>query len=665
MSQTTDNSMPSEVPALAFELSEDERATALQLLQKRNQKLLGVELGLPVVGAVVIAIYLVGESMDWRGGSVVWILLLLGTVFSLLIVQSRRALTKAAREQPAALSVRLMNDGLHLHSAMGETKFSWHGVQGAERHADLVLVFLTNLQAVPLPLRAFASEEAADAFLGAINRQARGQADWKGPSPSPADHPVAIADATTELGSPPLVTTPISVTDVTQSPVTPAGRIRALFELALLRPALFLARPLTLRHLAVLVTLTAAAILLTTYRDYGALEQGAAMHWALASSQLYMLVWTLVLLAAGAWLAAEVARAPIAASRVLLSVAAFALPLITLVAVVARLTPISPRIAFETLPWVAFAVAVWLALVGAATLRMAANPSDGRSFLATLILLATIGTTSQYASAFWLTPSDDAEEVGLENDPARFAAGEDALYGQLAMLDAALSQVQPARNGQPDLFYLGFAGYGWQDVGAEGRTLVLANDRKAPLQHPFASGTALRRALAVIGTNMDMEQDVLFLFLTSHGARDHKFSVDMYPYRFEPVTPETLRSALDDAGIRNRVIIVSACYSGGFIDPLRTSHSVIMTAARADRRSIGCADGVDWTWFGRAYFAESLTQTTSFTKAFELAKPKIAARELEKKHEHSEPQIFVGDAIAPVLQALEQRLAQPPASPGR
>lgn len=655
----------------------------MQVVHKRNQKLLGVGRGSAVVVAVVVGLYVLGELMDWRGGAAVWTALCLCLVIALLIAQSRRVLIKAARAQPASLGVELRDDGLHLRSSMGETRFGWLGVQGAERHADIILVFLTNLQAVPLPVRAFESADAADAFLATINRQARGRGGATAPPLSAStEQPVADADATTALTSARIASTSPSSGGATASQLAPAGRMRALIELAMLRPARFLARPLTLRHLAGLVAVTAAVIMIATYRNDVPSAQGAAMQWAMASSQLYVLVWTLVVLAAGAWLAAEIARAPIATSRVLLSIATFALPLLALVPVVARLIPMSQSFAFGTLPWIALAVAVWLALVSAATLRMAAQPSDGRSILATLVLLVAIGTTSQYASALWLTPPEDEEEAALERDPARFAASEDALYGQVAALDAAISQLRSARNGQPDLFYLRLAGYGWQDVfvrevtavermmrerfGADGRTLVLANDRKAPLQHPFASGTALRRALAAIGTKMDVEQDVLLLFLTSHGARDHKFSVDMYPYRFEPVTPEMLRSALDDAGIRNRVIIVSACYSGGFIDPLRTSHSVVMTAARSDRRSIGCADGVDWTWFGRAYFAESLSQTTSFTEAFELARPKIAARELEKKHEHSEPQIFVGDAIAPVLRALEQRLAQvPPASPQR
>ena len=36
--------------------------------------------------------------------------------------------------------------------------------------------------------------------------------------------------------------------------------------------------------------------------------------------------------------------------------------------------------------------------------------------------------------------------------------------------------------------------------------------------------------------------------------------------------------ALDAAGIRNRVLVVSACYSGGWIEPMATDSTLVMTA---------------------------------------------------------------------------------------
>ena len=63
----------------------------------------------------------------------------------------------------------------------------------------------------------------------------------------------------------------------------------------------------------------------------------------------------------------------------------------------------------------------------------------------------------------------------------------------------------------------------------------------------------------------------------------------------------------------------------------------------------------------RGYAQEQLRQTHSFTEAFARAVPVIQQREVEagKADGFSNPQIRVGAGIAPVLKALEERLANP------
>ena len=91
-----------------------------------------------------------------------------------------------------------------------------------------------------------------------------------------------------------------------------------------------------------------------------------------------------------------------------------------------------------------------------------------------------------------------------------------------------------------------------------------------------------------------------------------------------------------------------------------------MTAADATHTSYGCGTRSELTFFGRAVFHEQLRQTHSFTDAFAKAVPVIAQREVEagKEDGFSNPQIHVGAQIAPVLQALEQRLQTPQADQG-
>jgi hypothetical protein len=101
------------------------------------------------------------------------------------------------------------------------------------------------------------------------------------------------------------------------------------------------------------------------------------------------------------------------------------------------------------------------------------------------------------------------------------------------------------------------------------------------------------------------------------------------------ITPAMLRGMLDASGIKNRVIVVSACYAGGFIDKLKDDNTLIVAAAAPDRNSFGCSNENDWTYFGKAYFDEGLRQTTSFTRAFEIAKPLIEERERREKYDPS------------------------------
>ena len=72
-----------------------------------------------------------------------------------------------------------------------------------------------------------------------------------------------------------------------------------------------------------------------------------------------------------------------------------------------------------------------------------------------------------------------------------------------------------------------------------------------------------------------------------------------------------------------------------------------MTAARADRVSFGCSEENDFTYFGRALFAEALNETDDLARAFELAKTRVAEREQADDFEPSEPQLW---APKPVLE---------------
>ena len=86
------------------------------------------------------------------------------------------------------------------------------------------------------------------------------------------------------------------------------------------------------------------------------------------------------------------------------------------------------------------------------------------------------------------------------------------------------------------------------------------------------------------------------------------------------------------------MIVVSACFSGSFIQPLADNHTIVITAARRDRTSFGCSDQRDLTYFGEAFFRDALPHAPDLRAAFDDAREDIRAREKEERVTPSQPQ---------------------------
>jgi hypothetical protein len=267
-------------------------------------------------------------------------------------------------------------------------------------------------------------------------------------------------------------------------------------------------------------------------------------------------------------------------------------------------------------------------------------------------------------SSVWMAPDDAEADYESAWDEA-----EPLLFSQSARIDTAVDAVEPAPGDAPAVFFVGFAGYAEERVFAEEiklaarvvgdryesrrRSVLLVNDRRSRNAQPLASPTALRYALRRLATKMNTERDILFLALSSHGSVD-SLAVSNRPLLLQDLSAADLASALADSGIKWRVIVISACHSGSFIDELRNPNTIVITAAAADKTSFGCSDDRDLTDFGEAFYRDALPQSKSLREAFNDAKAEIAARE---KREHviaSSPKAFFGAAIDRYLAAREQ-----------
>jgi peptidase C13-like protein len=234
-------------------------------------------------------------------------------------------------------------------------------------------------------------------------------------------------------------------------------------------------------------------------------------------------------------------------------------------------------------------------------------------------------------------------------------AAENVLIKQPQLLYDALTSLDDERPGVTDLYFVARDLFD-DRFDTDGRSVVLINNPNTMLDTPFATVSNLRATLSEIGDIIDADQDVVMVYLSSHGSKDHKLSIEFPPLQLDALSPQELKSMLDDAGIKWRIIVVSACYSGGFIEPLKDDRSLIITASASDRTSFGCGTESAATYFGDALFQHALRFEDSFLKAFDDAKKIIADRERAEKRQASNPQIFVGRSMAAKLPRLEADL---------
>jgi hypothetical protein len=159
----------------------------------------------------------------------------------------------------------------------------------------------------------------------------------------------------------------------------------------------------------------------------------------------------------------------------------------------------------------------------------------------------------------------------------------------------------------------------------------------------------LARSLQEAAKGLDAERDVLFLILTSHGSPD---GLAIRAGRLtQTLTPSHLADMLAKTGVRHKVVVISACYSGVFIPRLANPDVLVITAADADHPSFGCEDKARWTYFGDAFFNVALRKAASLQDAFLDARSLVRKRELRQHFEPSNPLMAGGANLQSFLAA--------------
>lgn len=257
-------------------------------------------------------------------------------------------------------------------------------------------------------------------------------------------------------------------------------------------------------------------------------------------------------------------------------------------------------------------------------------------------------------------PAEDVADVYVPVDV------EALYYAQDPLMTAQVEKLPPQTAGRTDFYGIALGGDASQRVFLReveavsdiltashvetGGMLRLANSQADPMRYPLANLPNLERSMRALADSMDPAEDIAVIYMTSHGRVD-EFALSFWQADVNTLRAETMARVLDESGLKNVIVIVSACYSGSFLDDLASPDRMIITASAANRTSFGCNDENDWTWWGRALFDEALRDEPDFREAFVTAQDRIRQWEERDSLEASMPQMIVGSRIGAVLDA--------------
>jgi hypothetical protein len=152
---------------------------------------------------------------------------------------------------------------------------------------------------------------------------------------------------------------------------------------------------------------------------------------------------------------------------------------------------------------------------------------------------------------------------------------------------------------------------------------------------PYATTENIAVVLKKVGTIARPEDKVVVL-MSTHGNVDVlsvNFSTKYYPH----VNAKVLNQWLADLRGKPTLLLLSACYSGSFIEPLAGPSRVVLTAAAKDRTSFGCQFHSTNTYFVDALLNQPSFENLSLEQL--MAQAKITIDQNERKQNLTPPSL--------------------------
>lgn len=321
-----------------------------------------------------------------------------------------------------------------------------------------------------------------------------------------------------------------------------------------------------------------------------------------------------------------------------------------------------------------YAIVLWILLILVRSIAVSFTPMPAFGWL------RAIGGGLLLAAPIWVGGAFIASEPwwrGHQDEPVMpttdmNAGAEAVLAAQSFLLDHVLDTLDEERSDQTDLYFVTFAPNARDDAfradaeaaqkvmnsrwDTDGRSVVLVNNPDTLLTAPFATVTNLRETLNQIGDLIDPEDDVVMLYLASTTAASGKLAAAQPPLTLVELGPAGLKQLLEESGIKWRIIVVSACDSGRFVQALQDEYTLVITDTSAGGSAFGCGGRTPITSFGDAFFTEGLGKANSFEAAFGIAKTKMAEREQAAGYTPAaQPQFVMGAEMADKIKTLRKK----------
>ena len=160
---------------------------------------------------------------------------------------------------------------------------------------------------------------------------------------------------------------------------------------------------------------------------------------------------------------------------------------------------------------------------------------------------------------------------------------------------------------------------------------------------PLATRENVAAVMREVGA-LARPQDKVVILFSSHGSRN-ALHINSSKREIGVITPAELGEWLGALRDKSTLLVISACYSGSFLEPLRSPTRIILTASARDRSSFGCQFNSHNTFFVEELWGQKALAELPLTEMIVRAREGVQRRETAMKVRPSMPQSDIGPAV--------------------